>query len=335
MIGSLYTLFGDIDAAITAFLTVVVAGIGAYIAPIVFIAMGVWLLSWSILMIFGKVQAPAGDFVIRILVVGFVLWLMQSENYISIIVEPAQALAGELIGAASPEGTAKNILQTLWSHVLSSCLAGWKQAGLLFAQGLVLSSLVIFVLAFLLSCVGAALITLSMLFIGYTKMGMGLALAFGPVALAFAIWPATRSYFNAWLNTILYFVVLGFLTAIFITFFLNIPTKFFERLVLNSEPGNNAVSQIINFFSNFTQTIEMTLSLGIILGIMFFLMLQLPTIASSMTHGSGGSGAGGLSSIFHMARSLTGKRPTHGAAAGATSGPPAVNPSNQGGGGAR
>ena len=307
MVGSLYTIFADIDAAITAFLTVVVGGISAYVAPIVFIAMGVWLLSWSLLMMFGKVQTPAGDFVIRILVVGFILWLIQSANYISMIVVPAQALSGELIAAASTNGNPQNILQTLWSHIYSSFFAGMKSAGLLFADGLVISGIVVAALVVLLTLIGASLVTLSMLFIAYTKIGMGLALAYGPVALALAIWPATRSYFNAWLNTIFYFAVLGFLTAIFIMFFLEIPSKFFERLVTNSSPGGDFVSRLLNFFSNFAQTIELTLSMSIILVIMFFLMLQLPTIAQSITNGSGGSGTGGLSSVFHVARSLGGK----------------------------
>jgi hypothetical protein len=162
---------------------------------------------------------------------------------------------------------------------------------------------------------------------------MGLVLAVGPVALGFVIWPATRNYFYAWFNTVYYFAMLGLLTALFVMFFVDIPSQFIKR-ISTTTPSTNTVDRFINFFAITPEAIQISVMLIIVMGIMFFLMLQLPTIASSITQGSGGSGAGGLSSVFHMARSLTGAK-NAGGAAGSTGGPPAVNPSNQGGGAAR
>lgn len=326
MVGTLYTIFADIDAAITGFLTLVVGGIAGYVGPIVFVAVGVWLLSWSILMILGKVQAPAGDLVLRILVVGFVLWLMQSPVYMQLIVAPAQALPNELIAAASGTNNPQNIMESLWSNVFSFMLSGMAQAGTQFTTGLLSSAIIILLLTVVTTAVGACLIGLSMFLIGYTKIGMGLVLAMGPLALAFAIWPATRSYFYAWLNTVLYFVVLAFLTALFVMFFVDIPNRFIQR-ISTTTPSTNAVDRFINFFAITPEAIQISVMMVIVMGIMFFLMLQLPTIAQSITQGSGGSGAGGLSSVFHMVRSIGGKSNAGGAASsgGANASPPASN----------
>jgi type IV secretion system protein VirB6 len=333
MVGTLYTIFADIDTAITGFLTLVVGGIAGYIAPIVFVAVGVWLLSWSILMIMGKVQSPAGDLVVRILVVGFVLWLMQSPIYLQLIVAPAQALPNELIAAASGNNNPQNIMEALWSNIFSFMLSGLSQAGTQFSTGLLSSAIIILLFTVATTAIGACLIGLSMFLIGYTKIGMGLVLAMGPLALAFAIWPATRNYFYAWLNTVLYFAVLAFLTALFVMFFVDIPNRFIQRISATT-PSTNVVDRFINFFAITPEAIQISVMMMIVMGIMFFLMLQLPTIAQSITQGSGGSGAGGLSSVFHMARSLGGKPNAGGAASsgGGGSPPAATNAAPSGGG---
>jgi type IV secretion system protein VirB6 len=258
---------------------------------------------------------------------------MQSPIYLQLIVAPAQALPNELIAAASGNNNPQNIMEALWSNIFSFMLSGLSQAGRQFSTGLLSSAIIILLLTVATTAIGACLIGLSMFLIGYTKIGMGLVLAMGPLALAFAIWPATRNYFYAWLNTVLYFAVLAFLTALFVMFFVDIPNRFIQRISATT-PSTNVVDRFINFFAITPEAIEISVMMMIVMGIMFFLMLQLPTIAQSITQGSGGSGAGGLSTVFHMARSLGGKPNAGGAATSGGGGPPpaATNAAPSGGG---
>ena len=132
-----------------------------------------------------------------------------------------------------------------------------------------------------------------------------MVLAVGPFFVLALVLPQTRSYFYSWLNTALYFVFYHVFTAIFIFMFIGIINSYVTKLntSLGSVGTGGVMSMVANLMGVGTASLNVaaiTIPILLISISMFFMFLQIPTICSSITSGSGGAFGSGLQSIMHI-----------------------------------
>lgn len=294
------------DSALTTFYAGASAGISGYVMPLgwTVLALGLLVHAWAIME--GKVQAPLQDWMFKLVAALIVLYAM-SGAYLEWVADPLNVLGNEL-SAAAVAGDSTSVLKALWKgsvEVLSMIANGISLAIDKWEFGT--ATLLLF---FLLVVAGSLMLLVSaaLFFVIYTKLGLSLVLAVGPFFLLGLLNQHTRSYFFSWLNTALYFVIYQVLVVIFMVLFLKIIETYMGAMMqdLTGQPAPPydiptgaakliGVGAAINLFSYFLPIVVISVA-------MFFMLLQLPTIASSMTSGSGGSFGNGLYAMSQMFR---------------------------------
>jgi type IV secretion system protein VirB6 len=300
-----YNLFRNIDEATTAFISTVGGGLAAYVMPLVWIALAIWVVCYSWLVMAGKVSTPTSDLAMKALTSVIVLTIMTTK-FNAWVVQPAINLPQELIIAAGAgkDGGAMGVLSSLVSQTKEMFAAYISIAmseglkGNMINVILVLGSMLIVVLILII------LIACSLFILIYAKIGLAIVLAVGPIFLSFLLVPQIKSWFFSWLNTAWYFILLALLGSLCVQFFVNIVTIYITKVLAVYGTSTGLVDSFLQFFSNMSNLATATVEIVLITIPLIFLMLQLPTIASSLSQGSGGAAAGGGSSLFHMARSV-------------------------------
>lgn len=286
--------------------------ITTYVMPLgwTILAIGLLVHSWAI--IEGKVQAPLQDWMFKLVAALMVLYAM-SGGYLNWIADPLYNLGDELGTLLAGGGSAVNSLAAVNDKVLNLISATFSAAGesfkfLDFGSG---SILLIFGILIGIACY--LLIGTALFFIIFAKMGISLVLAVGPFFVLGLLNQHTRSYFFSWLNTALYFVFYQVLTVLFIILFIGILNNYMTALEIKLSGATwtvqNAMLNMMGLGGPGTgANLVATLTPVIVISIaMFFMLMQLPTIASSITSGSGGAFGNGLYAMSQVFRSRGGK----------------------------
>lgn len=296
-------VISQFNAALTTFLTSSAGVISGYVMPIgwVVLAIGLLVHAWAIME--GKVQAPLQDWLFKLIAALMVLYAM-SGGYLNWIGIPLANLGSDL-GILLAGGTdATSVLSNANDRIVELVTVIFRAAGLAM-KGLDYGSAVLLVVFGIL--VGFAcflLIGTALFFIIFAQIGISLVIAVGPFFVLGLLNQHSRNYFFSWLNTALYFVFYQVLTILFISLFLSILEQYINALnVALSGVDYSIKNAVLNMIGMGTAKLNVvaTLTPVIIISVaMFFMLLQLPTIASSMTSGSGGQFGNGLYAMARM-----------------------------------
>ena len=312
-------IVGDIsqklDDSLAGFYESAAMGIANYVLPIAWILVGICLLIWCYLVIEGKVVMPVTDWLLKFL--GFmIVFYVMGNGYLSWVARPIFDLPFELTTALSRSPlNAVGLIGQVNEKILDLVSAMFTAGSRLVKEFAFGPAVTLFLMGLLTVAAAYLMLSIALFAIMFSKIGLSMVLAFGPFFLMCLILPQTRSYFYAWLNTALYFVLYHVLSAVFVFMFIGIINSYVGTL--NSQLGGfdngagvvNMVSNLLGIRESALNVAAITIPILLISMAMFFMFLQIPTMCASLSGGSGGSLGGGLSS-FMSARSVLGRSRT-------------------------
>lgn len=295
------------ETALNTFIGSSAGVISTYVMPLgwTILAIGLLVHAWAIME--GKVQAPLQDWMFKLVAALMVLYAM-SGGYFNWIAAPLYGL-GDALGTLLAGGTdAITSLSSLTDKVIDLISAIFGAAGESFKFLDFGSGAILIIFGILVGLATFLLIASALFFIVFAKLGISLVLAVGPFFVLGLLNQHTRNYFFSWLNTAFYFVFYQVLTVLFIVLFIGILDQYMTALQTKLSGATwtieNAVLNMIGLGGPGTQTnLVATLLPVVVISIaMFFMLMQLPTIAASMTSGSGGAFGNGLYAMSQMFR---------------------------------
>lgn len=292
------------DTATSTFLASSAGVVSSYILPIAWMLLATTLLLYCYALQTGKATPNISHLIWNYVLAIIVLWLM-SGGYVEYVAEPIMDIGDSLATGLSGGGNAIDGLSTLNTRIIdlmSGIFGGVKKLISLLDFG---SAILLMVLGFLAFIASYALLGVALFFIIFVELGLVLVLSVGPFFLFALLNEKIRNYFYPWLNTALYFVFYKILTILFINLFLGILTQYIEQLHASLGDGTFSVSAIVVNMMTGASVVNVVAAIAPIILIsmaMFFMLLQLPTIASSMTSGSGGAFGNGLYAMSQIVR---------------------------------
>lgn len=309
IVGDIYSNF---ERALNGFYEAAAAGISGYVIPIAWVLLGICMLIWCYLVMEGKVATPISDWVVKFIGFMVVLYIM-GNGYLSWVARPIFQLPSELTTAMGQTASSSpDLLGQVNDKMVNLISAMFTAATKLLGDLAIGPAVALFVMGAMSAAAAYLLLGWALFTIVYAKVGLSMVLAVGPFFILALVLPQTRSYFYTWLNTALYFVFCHVLSALFIFMFIGIVnsyvTKLNEQLGASSGSGGvtGMVMNLIGAGGAGFNVVALCLPLILISLTMFFLFLQIPFMATSLTGGSGGSFGSGLTSAVHF-RSMLGR----------------------------
>ena len=315
-------LFGEIDAKYALLTTAASTGMSNYVVPVGWIMLAISLLIYALMIVEGKVHEPARDWIVK--GIGIMLILTTAGPfYGKWVLATANAIPNAMSAAMGNTGNPNLVLDMLASHLIDlvagiasgmvDAFSGWNVGG-----GFLLFFAMLDVIV-----VGTALMVACAFNMLYAKFGMFLVLSPGPFFIACYMWTQLRNYFYSWFNTLLYMIFLSVLSVLFVVFFIGIAQTFMDSLkvmvkAMTAAGGASsypiAVAQAIKAWatgaaapasvgavsSNFLNIFRLVVEMNFVFIPMFLVALEMRTLVSSMTSGSGGSAGGSLARILRM-----------------------------------
>lgn len=203
-------IFAQLDTALATYVDVVATRMYNVITPVSKLMVVIVVVIFGYQMMFGSVQQPLRDGVLRIVRISVILGLIQVGSYHTYIADFFMTAPDQLAAAitgASPESNV-HFLDSLWDQQKAFADAFWNKgvANGLAGLGYVLFAIGLYVVALLSS--GAAA-----LFLLVAKAGLYSWLAFGSLFVLLAMFEATKQYTNAWLGQVVTFALLPMLVG--------------------------------------------------------------------------------------------------------------------------
>lgn len=306
IIGDIYTKF---DRALSGFYEGAAAGISGYVIPIAWILLGICMLIWCYLIIEGKVAMPITDWLLKFVGFMVVLYIM-GNGYLSWVAKPMFDLPSALTTAMSNSPTnAPDLLGQVNEKVVDLVSAMFTAGSNLVKELAIGPAVALFLMGVLVIVATYLLLAVALFAIIFSKLGLSMVLAVGPFFVLALILPQTRNWFYSWLNTGLYFVFYHVFSALFIFMFIGIVNGYIGTLntTLGGTGGGggvlNMVANLLGVRGSGLNVAAICIPILLISMAMFFMFLQIPTMCSSLTNGSGGSFGAGLTNLTH-AKSL-------------------------------
>jgi len=311
--GIIQQVYTEFETVVKTVVESASSGISGYVIPIAWIVLAIALLMWCYLTMSGKTTVPILDWFVPFISFMLVLYAMGS-GYMTWVGEPLWALPDELASAANHASTSGPIeaIGNFENKMLAIGTGMIKVVVKYFETGAWGAAIVLVIL--LVAIMLAAVVVVIVVFVGlvYAKLGLSMVLAVGPFFLFILVIPALRDKFFSWLSTALYFVMYSVLIQIFMQMFFSILDKYVSKLT-GAVSGDSsswmptAAQTVSNMFlggdaAKATNALVTFMPIIILSFIMAFLFLQITTIASSMTAGSGGTVGAGVSRAVYALR---------------------------------
>ncbi|MDM0029128.1 type IV secretion system protein [Variovorax saccharolyticus] len=192
------------------------AAISSTIAPLASVCFGIYILLVTINYMRGAESDPVTDFLVRCMGFAVVIGLgLNADNYANIVIPVVTGFGGDLANAVSGGNATAGTLDQLALFYLKIMADGFDAVGVF--EGLtgayailVLKCMLILagLVPFLVACALAIIVA---------NVGSLLVAMVGPLYFAFLLFPATRQYFSAWLNTALSYALIPMMVAVIAT----------------------------------------------------------------------------------------------------------------------
>lgn len=301
-------LMRNIDESILASFGAAARGMSDYVLPIAWIMFAITVLMWSIMVMEGKVQSPMNDWLSKGLVMLLTL-TAAGTFYAEWVSGPLFMLPNELARAVTGDASATSALDAL-SADLDQLIMGIAQGMVAAFKNFNFGAALLLLVSMVAVALAGSLLEVACVFnMIYAKLGLAMMLGVGPFFVICLMWPQTKGYFTSWLNTVLYFVFLTVLTTMVMVIFIKIASKFMDKLIaavkmssgltdnmafnlgsllvaqITGDKAETAMQNIQGQFNILSVSIQMVL----VFLPMFFVAIEMRTMVSSLTGGSGGS----------------------------------------------
>lgn len=307
IIGDVYRNF---ETALGNFYQTASAGVSGYVIPIAWILLGICMLIYFWMMVDGKISQPSTEWMQKLVAFMFVLHMMGNSGYMAWVAQPLFNLPSELTTAMASGATSAPDLLGQVNDKAVDLISAMFAAGTTLVKDLAIGPAIsLFLMGVLVIVAIYLLLSVALFAIIFSKLGLSMVLAVGPFFVLALVLPQTRNYFFSWLNTALYFVFYHVFSALFIFMFIGIINSYMSKL--NNTLGASGSGSVMNMVANLIgvggtglNVAAIMIPILLISLCMFFMFLQIPTMAASITGGSGGSFGSGLSNLVHL-RSLS------------------------------
>lgn len=254
------------------------------ITPLVAACFGIYIILISTNYMRGAEQEPVMDFIFRIMSFSVVIGLgLNAASYASHVIPMVTGIGPSLADAITGGAVTAGTLDQLALHYLAIIDKGFEGVGLLSSPG----AYVLMILKSLIILFGLApfLIVATVMTI-VANAGSVIVAMVGPIYFAFLLFPATRHYFNAWLNTALSYALIPVFVAVIATVSVGLSVE-----MLSSGGGTLNESSLTDVF---------LAALGNLT--LMFLLRQVASLASALS--AGGINAGMPGTVGSIANTL-------------------------------
>lgn len=244
------------------------SAIAALITPVAAVCFGIYIILITVNYMRGAESEPVLDFGMRIASFAIITSLgLNMSNYTSLIVPIVTGVGGDLAAAISGGTFTANSIDQLALHYFKILEEGYTKANApMFPSNV--GSLLLYFIKFLLIIVGLVpFLAAAALALIVADVGSVIVAMLGPMYFAFLLFPATRQYFSAWVNTAFSYALIPTIVAVIATISIGI-----SKAML----GGNNLSET-SLMSVFLAT------LGNL--ILLFLLKQVSSLASSLSAG--------------------------------------------------
>lgn len=270
-----------IEDSISTFSSDVAAALIANITPIIFTCVLLYFTLKGFMFLTGRAAGAIPDSVVSAFKIALIgMFALNAGNFVHFGIGSINGLEDLLLSSIAPD--AANAWQTcdnIWTASLDSGLkliyliAELDIWDMMAGDGIV-QTLMILLLA-LLFFIGAVILSiLAFAIILLNKIGLAIALGFGPFFLCTLMFPLTRTWFDGWLKVVLTMVF----TTIIMVAMLQLAAHIFEQQVIEVDRAIEAKDEYVSILDNVLAFLLMCLAFG-------YIFSKLPEIASGMIGG--------------------------------------------------
>lgn len=254
-------LIQEIHNALAAAVTGAAQGISAAVTPLLAVCFGIYIILITLNYLRGAESEPVLDFGLRIAGFAVILGLgLNAANYSAIVIPIVTGLGGDLASAVSGGTATANSLDTLALGYLDIMANGFDRAdGISETLVVVLKSAVILLglVPFLVGATFALVVA---------DVGSLMIAIVGPFFFGCLLFPATRQYFSAWVNSALSYAFVPLFVAVIAVLSVSLSQK-----MLGTNIGEASFKSVV------------LAAIGNIL--LLFLVKQVGALASSLSAG--------------------------------------------------
>jgi len=266
------SLFNTIDQALTQNISQTAANVGGALAPAIQVSAVLYIVFKGYTLMSGRHHEIMGSVVWN--VVRLVLIVTLGTNvgvydqyvtqflFVGVPVQLSNALTGQTASNAA------GLMDTILNAGIAQSQAIWSQASVMNVASSIWGAM---------PAIGGALCSaIGEVMILTARIALSLILSLGPLFIAFGLFEATRTWFRAWLNTALDYILLQILTVALAIMLVN--TARFVGTGAASASGAVAAA---------ATGAEAAFSIIAIYFVGFFLFLRLPMISAALSSGAG------------------------------------------------
>jgi len=272
------------------------------ISPFVIVAFMIAILWYSYKVMFGQIEQPVSQLIMKCLVWSLVMSAALSAGaYQSNIAGIVQTLPNDVAAAVAPggttsDGTLGSLLDTIVNTGINKAKEVWRiKTGRFDFGGAILYKGIgagILLWTLLITITGFMMLMLATVAVAFLA-------AIGPFFIAALLFDSTRNFFWTWVSQVLYWVAYMVLFALCALFILNLYKYYIDEIVTDRD---NLIPAVL------------TINVVSLFGFVIFFMI--PRIASGLTGGVGGSMVGAVGGLVRTAITTVAMVKTFGAAAG-------------------
>jgi type IV secretion system protein VirB6 len=236
--------FAKLDLALASYQAVVVGRMYIAITPASKLMFTLLIVMFGFRLLFGKVQEPLRDGVLRVVRGAVILSLLQVGNYNAFIADFFMNAPDQLAAAVTGQAPGDRIhfLDSLWEQQYTFAEAFWLKgtATSIAGIGLVLLALLLFAVALLTTGAAAAMLLVA-------KAGLYVWLSVGPVFVLMVMFDATKQFTNSWLGQCVTFALLPMLVSAVIYLILSLAKAYLTGVAGVGGMADPAINQALKY----------------------------------------------------------------------------------------
>lgn len=282
-------LVGQINTIVSTGVGDAAGAISNAIMPVVAVCFSIYALLTATNYMRGTETEPVMDFGLRLAKFAIIIGLgLNADTYATTVIPMVTGIGNDLANAISGGNATAGALDQLALHYLAILSDGFQHAnaitfpfniGSLLLYAIKAALILLGLIPFLVAATVAIIIA---------NVGSVMVAMVGPIFFAFLLFPATRQYFSAWLNTALSYALIPVFVAVVALLSVNLSTAMLSN-------GGNSLDR-----TSLAEVFMATLGNLVLL----FLLKQVASLASSLS--AGGINAGMPGGIGSFARGASG-----------------------------
>lgn len=282
-------LVGQIDTIVSTGAGAAAGAIANTITPLVSIFFSIYIMLVTINYLRGAESEPVMDFGLRMAAWAIIIGIgLNATNYANTVIPMVTGLGGDLANAITGGTVTAGALDQLALHYLDILSTGYDAANAPVFPFNIGPLILYFFKACLIILGLVPFLVAATIMVIIANVGSVMVAMVGPIFFGFLLFPATRQYFSAWLNTALSYALIPIFVAV-----VSLLSVGLSEAMLSSGGGTLNDTSLKGVF---------LASMGNL--VLLFLLKQVASLASSLS--AGGINAGMPGGLGSLARGISG-----------------------------